>query len=92
MRVICQAIGCAIRLHKPGQVMCPCHWSMLPPNVQAALADSYSRDQWRTKRYSPHWRVALVIAVNHVGLLEGMMTRDQADERERIARETHGVY
>jgi hypothetical protein len=60
----CEAEGCAA-VTRPGELMCPSHWQMVPPALQRTIWKT-----WRAGRYDRHReaKAAAIEAVKQMGL------------------------
>jgi hypothetical protein len=52
----------------PSKLMCPAHWRMVPPSLQAAVLRTYRTGQCGDRKVSKEWLVAARAAINSVAL------------------------
>lgn len=86
--VPCYAIDCNRKTKDP-KVFCKKHWDALPWVNQVEVFDAYDPDQEARHRRPKEFYMAVVRAVNILGIMEGKLTYEQADEREQRAEEAY---
>lgn len=65
----CHARGCTVKC-KPEFLMCPSHWSKVPPDLKRAVWAAYRVGQCDDKRPSRGWLHAADMAINAVAVQE----------------------
>lgn len=76
----CHAMGCEIPV-PPEKLMCITHWRFVPKWIQASVWESYRPGQCDDKQPSRRWVIAATRAICAVAVREGVMTKEQAEDR-----------
>lgn len=87
----CYAIGCKKQAFGKG-IMCRRHWGRLPIENRMEIADAWRPKRQRSDRTKRDYFIAVVRAVNTIGLMEDMITFEEAIYREDQAEKTYRRY